>query len=260
MGHNRLQRPPDTIRFVRVVEAVADGADVPAVASATIHAAEKGLDLAKGDPGLSHAVWLLAHLTLAARESDFAGALAAKGVDLPAGATALDVVAAFSDAMDKHLGVHRSRTDIGEMAQLAAAESLSALVGEKATGLFGPSPESVQAAVRSFSTKDGFSDLAHSFFARFTERFLGYHLSRELSQHVGENQRFRDPAQHTEFLSRLGAHSRQVALIVKQFAAGWHSKARFETGISERSARGFAAYSLTKIQQELQRRGRRDVG
>lgn len=260
MGHNRLQHPPDTVKFVRVVEAVADGADVAAVASAAIDAAEKGLDLAKSDPGLAHAVWLMAHLTLAARESDFAGALAAKGIELPSGATALDIVAAFSEAMDKHLGVQRSRTDIGEMAQLAAAESISALVGEQAKGLFGSSPESVQDAVRSFSTKGGFADLAHSFFARFTERFLGYHLSRELSQHVGENQRFRDPAQHTEFLDRLGAHSRQVALIVKQFSAGWYSKSRFETGISERSARGFAAYSLTKIQQELKRRGRRDVG
>jgi hypothetical protein len=50
-----------------------------------------------------------------------------------------------------------------------------------------------------------------------------------------------------------------VALIVKQFSAGWHSKSKFETGISERSARGFSAYALTKIRDEIKRRGQRDV-
>jgi len=178
MGHNRLQYPPDTARWLPVVESVADGADVAIVAGATIEAANKGLELAKSDKGLQHAVWLLSHLAIAAREPNFSSALAECDVKLPQSATALDVVAAFSDAMDRHLAATRSRTDIGEMAQMAAAESLAHLVGRESAGLFGSSSEATQAAIRSFSTKSGFSDLAHSFFARFTERYLGYHLTR----------------------------------------------------------------------------------
>jgi hypothetical protein len=258
MGHNRLQYPPDTQKWLPVVEAVADGADVASVAGATLAAVEKGLEQAKGDQGLALAVWLLAHIALAAREDDFQAALATKGVDVPAGATVVDIVAGLSDAMDRQLRATRGRTDIGEMAQLAAAESIAELVGRESTDLFG-SREAVQEAFRSYSTKDGFGSLAHAFFSRFIERYLGYHLSRELSRHVGESQRFADPEAHSAFLDRMRSHSQQVALIVKQFSAGWHSKSKFETGISERSARGFSAYALTKIRDEIKRRGQRDV-
>ena len=259
MGHMRNQQPPDTAQWRPIVAAIAEGADVPVVADATMSAAEKGLDLATADAGLSHAVWLLAHLALAAREDDFQSALRDKSVDAGDASSAIDVVAGFSEAMDRYLADKCARTDIGEMAQLAASETLSTLVGDRAQGLFGESAESVQEALRSFSTKDGFATLAHSFFSRFTERYLGYHLSRELSQHVGINQRFSDPAAHSEFLEKLASHSRQVALIVREFSGGWYSKSRFETGISERSARGFASYSLTKIRDELRRRGQQHV-
>lgn len=258
MGHNRLQYPPDTRKWLPVVEAVAEGADVAVVASATLAAAGNGLEQAKADTGLAHAVWLLAHVALAARDDNFSASLAAKGVDVPEGATVYDIVAGFSDSMDRHLRETRARTDIGEMAQLAAAESITALVNSQAADLF-RSQEAVQSAFRSFSTKDGFATLAHAFFSRFTERYLGYHLSRELSRHVGESQRFSDPEAHSEFLDRVRSYSRQVALIVKEFSAGWHSKSKFETGISERSARGFSAYALTKIKDEIRRRGQRDA-
>lgn len=260
MGHMRIVITPDTASWRSVVAAIADGADVPVVAGATEKAAQAGLDLAKGDKGLGHAVWLMAQLTIAARADDFQAALSDRNIDAGTASSAIDIVAGFSEAMDRHLAETCARTDIGEMAQLAASETLSGLVGDRADGLFGESTESVQNALHSLSTKDGFATLAHSFFSRFTERYLGYHLSRELSQHVGVNQRFEDPAAHSEFLDKLGVHSRQVALIVREFAGGWYSKSRFETGISQRSAMGFASHALTKIRDELRKRGQRHVG
>lgn len=259
MGHMRNQLTPDTAQWRPVVAAIAEGDDVPVVADATMKAAEKGLELAKSDAGLSHAIWLMAQMVMAAREDNLVAAFTERSIDAGDATSAIDIIAGFSEAMDHHLAETCSRTDIGEMAQLAASETLSALVGETADGLFGESRESVQQALREFSTKSGFATLAYTFFSRFTERYLGYHLSRELSQHVGINQRFSDPAAHSEFLEKLGAHSRQVALIVREFAGGWYSKSRFETGISKRSARGFASYSLTKIRDELRRRGQRHV-
>jgi len=114
--------------------------------------------------------------------------------------------------------------------------------------------------VRDLSTKKGFSTLTHDFFSRFMQRYLTYHLSRELAQHVGPNQRFRDPAEHTEFLEKIGTHTRQAALIVRDYAGGRYSKSKYETGISKASARKFAAYSLIKLRDELRIRGARDVG
>jgi len=260
MGHLRLGSLPDTARWREVVELVAEGAPVAGVAQSTLDAAQRGLDAARADEGLAHAVYLLAHVTIAARdESTFVQRLADLGLQVPANPNVYDLVGALSDAMDGHLRETRSRTDFGEMAQLAAVEALSALTGPKSANLWESDAAPVQQAVRELSTKEGFAGLTHEFFSRFMQRYLTYHLSRELSQHVGPNQRFRDPSEHSEFLERLGVHTRQAALIVRDYAGGWYSKSKYETGISKISARKFAAYSLIKLRDELKVRGARDV-
>jgi len=261
MGHLRVGRTPDTAPWREVVELVADGAPVADIAQSTIDAAERGLDLAKGDEGLAHAVYLLAHITIAARDkTSFVDSLAALGLDIAENANVYDLAGAFSDAMDSHLRNSRARTDFGEMAQLAAVESLSSLIGPRSQNLWESDEAPVQPAVRELSTKTGFATLSHDFFSRFMQRYLTYHLSRELSQHVGPNQRFRDPGEHSEFLERLAVHTRQAAVIVQDYAGGWYSKSKYETGISKASARNFATYSLIKLRDELKIRGARDVG
>jgi hypothetical protein len=258
MGHIRLGTLPDTNRWRNVVGLIAEGSDVAQVATATSEAAQVGLDLAHDDPGLCHAVWLLTKIALAARQPELGAALDAVGVSCPASPSLFDIVSGFTEAMDRRLTQRGGRTDIGEMAQLAAVESLGSLIGQRSQSLFGTTPAEVQAAVHDFSTKKGFSTLAHDFFSRFTQRFLTYHLGRELSSHVGANGRFADPAEHSEFVSSLASHCREAATIVREFSGGWYSKANFEDGISERKAKGFVNYALTKLRRELKIRGERD--
>lgn len=257
MGHNRLGHMPDTRPWRNVVGLIADGAAVAAVAGATSAAALAGLEDAKRDQGLARVVFLLARTALAARADDFAAALRRVGIDAPADPSLFDLTAAFADAMDRWYPVTRSaRTDFGEMAELAAVEALTRCVGERAPGLF-PAGGEVRRAVRACSTQKGFARLAGEFFARFAERFLLYHLGRELSLHVGGNGRFADPKDHTAFVDDLGVHCREAALIVKAFAGGWYSKAKFEAGITERQAAGFASYCVKKLGDELAVRGDR---
>ena len=121
MGHARLGTLPDTPRWRRVVGLLAEGAEVPVVADATMHAAERGLRLAAEDEGLRHTVWLLTQIGQAARREDLAAALRRAGVSVPSEPSVLDVVGGLSDAIDRHLHRTGRWTDIGEMAQLAAA-------------------------------------------------------------------------------------------------------------------------------------------
>jgi len=254
IGHNRLQFPPDTSKWWHVVEALALGEDVAAIADATLSAAERGLELAGRDRGVAYSVWLLARIVAAARKKDFAGALSDCAVGVTNDSSLTDVLAGFSDAVDRKLTANRSRTDLGEMAQMAAVEAVSATAGAAPDLLFGDAGASAKAALGAFGTEAGFRTLTHAFFTRFFERYLTYHLSRELSQHVGQNQRFADSAAHNEFLGALRQHSSQVTSIVREFAAGWFSKSKFETGLSEDSARRFASYCITKIRSEVRRR------
>ena len=258
MGHVRLGSLPRTRKWREVVGLIAGGAGVDEVAGATSQAAQKGLDLAHDDPGLCHAVWLLTKIALAARTDEFGIALEATGIPAPPQPSLFDIVGGFTDALDQHLSRTGGRSDIGEMAQLAAVETLTSLIGERSASLFGTTSAEVKQAVCAFSTKKGFSSLAHDFFSRFTQRFLTYHLGRELSNHVGGNGRFANPAEHTEFVRQLGVHCKEAALIVREFSGGWYSKANFEDGISQTKARNFVNFALTKLRRELKMRGERD--
>lgn len=258
MGHSRLGTLPDTSRWRKLVGLIAGNADVAVVADATMDAAQRGLELADGDEGLKQTFWLLSQLTLAARQDDFRAALKHLGVAVPSEPSVLNIVAGFTDAIDRHLRDTRARTDVGEMAQMAAAECLAAVLTERSKSLFGTTAAEVQDAVRGFSTKAGFATLAHDFFGRFTQRYLTYHLSRELANHVGPGQRFESPTEHIAFVDHLATHCRQAAVIVRDFAGGWYSKTTFEGGISPAKAKGFIHVALKKIRRELKIRGERD--
>jgi hypothetical protein len=260
MGHQRIGTLPDTAPWRRVVAVLADDAGAPAVAAATTRAATAGLERARDDEGLVHSLLLLARLARAARADDFAEALRDAGLLVHDQPDLFDLAAAFTDTADRHLATTRGRTDIGEMAQLAAVESLAARLGERGARLYDTSPAEVRQAARELSTASGFGALAHDFFARFVHRFLGYHLGRELSLHVGSNGCFVDPAEHNHFVARLEVHCREVAAIMRDFAATWYSKANSPRGkgLTPTSARGFVNKTLEKLADELRTRGERD--
>lgn len=255
MGHNRLGTLPCTRRWRDVVELLEDpDSRTSQIASATAVATQVGLQRAKGDEGLSHAFWLLCQIPLAARQENFGEALRAVGMDVPDAPSAFDVAGGFMQAVESHLRETGGRTDIGEMAQLAAAECLTALCASGQKGLFSTSAEDVQNTFREHSTQGRFGYFAQDFFARFTDRFLNYHLSRELSNHVGESQRFDSISEHEQFKDGLELHCRQAAQIVREFAGTWHSKTNYESGITPRKAKRFVAHAMAKLGDELSRR------
>lgn len=116
----------------------------------------------------------------------------------------------------------------------------------------------VRLAVRELSTQRGFASLAHDFFARFTRRFLTYHLSRELSAHVGPGVRFPDVHAHGRFLSQLEYSSREAALVVRDYAGEWYSKANYvDGGVTPAAVGRFVYTAVRKLRAELARRGGR---
>ena len=80
----------------------------------------------------------------------------------------MDVVGAFSQTVDQHVGRVGGRTDLWEMAQLAAAESLAAGAGADLPSLIGPTADDVKLAIGRLAARDRFASLARDFFARLT--------------------------------------------------------------------------------------------
>lgn len=253
MGHVRLGELPRTRRWVQVVGLIGAGANTAQVAAATITAAENGLGIVVKDKGVIETIWLLTQLPIAARSESFAAELLDRGIKVSLAPGLIEIVAAVTDAIDGAMPNNRGRSDLGEMAQTAAAETLTEVIGPRTRGLLGSTPEEVQREFARLGTCKQFSIFAKDFFARFTNKCLDYFVSRALMQHVGEGKRFTTLAQQSEFSAALRTHCKEAAKIVEEFSGGWFSKTKWETNgqITRKDIAAFLSYAMTKLTNEL---------
>jgi len=253
MGHLRFGTLPRTHKWREVISLVGEGGTAGQVADATLDAVEDQYAGAAADPAVVHTVWLLTQLPDAARGEDFKAELARLGLESSADPPPSEVVAALGRAVDAHLRtLDAPRSDIGEMARLAAMETLSRRL-EPGPSLFGPQGGEVQENLRSIGTEKQFGTLAREFFGRLTERVLSFYVDRELPLHTGSSQRFNTLDEQRSFQDEVAVHAQQAAKIVESFAGGWYSKARFERDLTpERTAR-FVGYAMKKLRGELRR-------
>jgi hypothetical protein len=255
MGHIRIGALSQSKKWRQVVDLLRVDAAVEDIAAAAADAAETSLQGAANDPAFLHAFWLLTQIPLAARGPAFAEDLRRLGFRVPDQPSLMAVVAAFSDAVDRHARDRGGRTDLGEMAQMAAVEGLMATVGPALPSLFEPGPGEVQRAIGRLASGDRFSVLAHAFFARLTERSLDYYLDRELANHIGPTGRFADDGERAEFDVALGRHCREAARIVEAFAGGWYGKNVYQgDGLTPDAVGKFAPVAFKKIRAELRKR------
>ena len=146
--------------------------------------------------------------------------MAAPGLAVPDEPTLIEIVAGFIRATDvERLSTWtRERGIVGELAQHAAAQTLTLLVGHDLPVLFWPSVADVQQTLAMFGEPELFGLVAHDFFSRLTSRLLSYFLSCELSQHVGPNRRFATIKEHADFNAALDQHCRDVSSNIREIA------------------------------------------
>jgi hypothetical protein len=254
MGHQHLGTLSRSRKWRDVIELISAGANVEEVAAATSAAAEQQMGDASDDTAVKHAVWLLTQIPIAARKEDFVVELRKLNLAVGDTPTLLEVVSSMSGAIDRHVARNGGRTDLGEMAQLSAVESLDAIAGRELSDLFGSSAQKTKAALAGLGTVKQFAVLSRDFFSRLTRRQLDYFLSRQLSQHVGLQSRFRTLREHRDFIKALDLHCRETSRIIKEFSGEWFSKTTYEGGITEAKAGHFAHVAFKKMREELRQR------
>jgi hypothetical protein len=114
MGHIRLGTLPKSRKWQHVVSLLAEGADAGAIATASSDAAENSLAHAAKDPALAHAFWLLTQAPLAARKENFGAELRRLGLKVGNEPTLMEVVGAFTDAVDRHVRETGRRSDLAK--------------------------------------------------------------------------------------------------------------------------------------------------
>ncbi len=255
MGHTRLGHLPRSRKWREVIGLIAAGAGADQIANAIIRAAESGLMASAHHPGLVEAFWSLTQLTQAARETDFAAGLRARGFNVPDNPSLPAILSAVSQNVDRAMPNNKGRTDLGEMAQTAAIEVTNQIVTQRASSLFGATARDVQQAFRELGTEKNFSDLGKRFFGQLTNKVLQFYASRECANHVGQGQRFANLAAKAAFDQAMDTHCRQASVIVQKFAGDWQSKQNWKNkdtgGITRKHAEGFAHQAMKKMVAEL---------
>lgn len=259
MGHIRLGPLLATKRWRDVIAALEGGGNVSEIAASATLAAEGGLKIAAVDPLVLYSLSLLTEIPLAARGPDYVRDLQALGLNVSSAPSLIELTSALSQAVDAKALKIGERSDLGEIGQMAAIESVNRIVGAALPSLFGPTAEDVRHAVGRLASGNGFALLARCFFAQVTERTLNFYLSRALPDHVGPAARFDDDAARVRFSNDIARHCWEAAEIVEKFSGGWYGKAVYqEGGLTPDKIKGFSAYALQKMRREL--KVRRDAG
>lgn len=252
MGHTRLGELPRTRKWLEVVGLIGIGAGTAQIANAVLSAAERGLNLGASHKGLVESVWHLLHLPLAARAPDFQAALKDLGLRVSDDLTLFEITGAMSDAIDERMANCAGQSDLGELAQAAANETVVEMVTSKASGLFGMPAESVQAALAGFATTVRMGEYMRCFFGKLMDKVLAYYVSRATAQFIGDDARFATLASKAAFDSSLTLHCQEASDIVEAYCGEWFSKANWEREFIDRDAAGaFAHTALRKLADEL---------
>ena len=253
MGHSRIGTLPATERWDDVVEPLAQGADVPVVAAATLRAAELAFAWVQEDAGFRAAAKLMTEIGLAAGSKDPVKALGDLGIHLSDSTSVAEVAVAVGDVVDKEIAALRHGSDFGEMAGKALVSAVVERIRDRMPPLLSHTPEDVGIALKGVGRANGFGEFARSFFGRLTHDCLDYFLSKTLGTKLGEGQRFATNNQMAVFTKRLKTHCDEASVITEEFAGDWFSKHRYEEGgtISRKSIEGFAWYAMQKMRAEL---------
>lgn len=256
MGHVRLGNLPRSKAWKEVVALIANGANVAQVADATLKAAEDAFQYLKNDKGFKEAVWLLTQLGITGKTDSPFDSLRDIGVNISDNPSLPELTAAVSEALDDRLRKARAPSDFAEMAQRAIGGTLSEYFGGKLQQLWQPSADDIKAALSTMGRQKAFGEVGRDFFYRLTHSVMDALLSKTLSTHLGEGQRFATTNQKAAFDAAMKQHCKEASVIVEKFAGEWFSKHRYEESgdISRQSSDGFAAHSVTKMTAELRMR------
>ncbi|MEV8466623.1 hypothetical protein AB0T83_07500 [Fluviibacterium sp. DFM31] len=226
-----------------------------AVIAASAKAAQTDLLRASRDPIFVEAVRLLLAIPAAARVEDFGAALRKIGLDVPNRPELLDLVTAVTVTLDQRRAAAPANSDFGEMASRALASTLATTIGDVLPGLFGATPEDVQAATRNLSWNKGIAEYSRRFFGTLLSETLSYWLDRTLDTAVGTDQRFVNVSSRSAFDIELEHFSWESSRIIKEFSGGWYGKTLHrDGGFSTEAAACFGHVALKKIVDDLRTR------
>jgi hypothetical protein len=252
MGHIRLGRLPRTRGWIAVFDVLEAGdGDAAALARAVASAATCDLEALQRAPGaVGDGFWILAVLG----EGGNADELASRLTELGWRDTDVSTPAALVSGLPPQKCYPGVAAVFCEMADLSLRSALSRHLVSGTLSLFGTARDDVAASCRDLGRPAVFAQIARDYLAEFMSRVVRYSVDRESSNFMSTSHAWSTSGDLLELGDRLDAYCRESSLLVRDFAEGWYSKARYQSdeGVTRDATRGFAAHALTKLRQDME--------
>jgi hypothetical protein len=248
MGHQYLMPPPLGRRWQDVVALIGHGASAWQVANAALRACEKDLNLAADHAGVIESAWLLFQITAAARSDCYLDQLYQAGLPVSHEPDPFDILAMFTEAVDRKVSPWETRSHVDEVAKISAVSALANVFSNTTADLYPDDAALAQRALADHGAGARLGTLMKTFLGGFMERCISSFLDRCYPQHVSPTGRFTSLAAMSDFKRSLAEHCHHMAGVVDAFAAGWARKTEFERGEIDRgAAREFVYGAMSKL-------------
>jgi hypothetical protein len=255
MGHERLGALPHTQRWQAIIEKIAEShagvgnLSVPDLAEATLDNVQERFLRIHTDSGVQAAFAYLVSLATASLPSSTG--LSTPGTSLVANPSPVRIVKNLCDWVREHC----ESSEYAEIACRAGADTVAEWTRRQSEQghLFEGNADAAQ-IWRESSNGAGFCQVARTFFARFTERYLRYFLERHASSQLPSVAARDEFAQNLHnHVDEVSHHAFETAKITQSFAAGWFNKHAHERRPSDREIEAFLAVAFGKLREELRR-------
>ena len=251
MGHERLGSLPQTRCWRAIVDDIlrSQGFNVAELANKTLLNVRTQFNNLQTDTGVQAAFGYL--VSLATANLPRSEGVSSPTTGLEENPSPVRIAKNLSDWINQHA----ASQEYAEMARRAGADTISEWTRScTAQGLLFEEGGSATRVWSESSNAESFCQIARSFFAHFTERYLRYFLEREASAQLSSFEaRERFTTSLHSHISDVSQHAFGMSKITQSFAAGWFNNHARETRPSDSEIRAFLATAFGKLREEMQR-------
>ncbi len=254
MGHERVGALPKSKRWRDVVEAISaceqgDIKDVADVAERTLQNVRLRFLRIHKDRGVQAAFAYL--VALAAGHLPDERGLSSPKTNLNEDPSPVRIAKQLGEWVREQSGLK----EYAEVASRAGADTIAEWTREQTRqGRLFDKVTSAKDIWASSANAKGFCQIARSFFAHFTERYLRYFLEREASVQITSlTARENFNCRLHEHIQDVSHHAFETSKITQSFAAGWFNNHALTSRPTDQEVEGFLSVAFGKLQEELQR-------
>jgi len=256
MGHERIGFLPRSKQWSKIVNKLAfydgDLDSVKQIAESTLQAIRKTYEAMPFDESIIKAVSFLATISFSAKQTNQTGYLIANGYTVDPN---ISLYSLMSSAQ-KLITTEKGSLEINKIAKDAALQAVIDYQQKHKSNQLSLFGEETINVWKSAGNGAAFCELAHSFFAAFTNRQIKYYLEREAASSIGDYAKLESFSQQlSEHTKTISDHAFDISKIMQSFAAGWFNKNAASTLPNEEQIKGFLNHSFQKLREEFRREG-----